>query len=160
MAEEEYSAIKIPEKCPLCGGRLKYVGGGEYKCIRCYRTQMDDYGKVRDYMYKHGAASTADIAAATGVSKQVLVELLKSGKIELLADAGFLLNCERCQRPIRTGKLCERCQRFVEEVEKYKQESLKPKPVPRIKRGAAVRTTQAGRMRYWDRDRNDDRNNK
>ena len=147
----EGSLVKTLEKCPLCGGRLRYIGGGEYKCIKCYRTQMDDYGKVRDYLYKHGNASMKEIAASTGVSEELLVELLRLGKLEMRGDSPFKISCEMCGRQISSGRICEKCQKYIDEIQHYRDEKYNPKQ-PRIKRGAVVRNVQNGRMRYINQD--------
>lgn len=153
MADDDKNraTLKVPEKCPLCGGRLKYVGGGEYKCISCFRTQMDDYGKVRDYLYKHGNANMQEISGATGVSEELLVELIRSGKIEMRGDSPFKIACEMCGAQISTGRLCEKCRKYIDDIQHYRDSKKSPQQ-PRIKQGVAARNIQSGRMRYINQD--------
>mgnify|MGYP002869886836 CR=1 FL=1 len=157
MTDEEFLEhleASLPDKCRECGSKIRYIGGGQYRCIKCGRTYLDDYGKVREYLYAHGRASTADIEEATGVKNEFIVECLKEGRFEMVSKSAFVLNCERCGRPINTGKLCKSCEQFNDEVEKFKQKEsgAGENERPKIK-GALVRNTQSGRMRYYNRDK-------
>ena len=149
----EQLADRRPDKCPICGERLKYIGGGQYKCIGCFRVHLDDYGKVRDYLYKYGRSNTDAISEATGVPQEIMVELLKEGRFEMVSKSAFVLNCERCGRPIKSGTLCESCEQFKEDVEKYQEKEMKEEEPKPVRKGALVRNTQSGRMRYYNRDK-------
>lgn len=146
--------VKEPERCPLCGGILKYVGGGEYKCKSCYRAFLDDYGKVREYLYKHGNANMRDIERATGVSEELLTKLVRSGRIEMGGDSPFKIACEMCGRQISSGHYCDKCQAYINDIQHYMDDKDNPKPKRNI-RGALVKdiNSNSGRMRYYDNDR-------
>ena len=142
-----------PTICERCGGRLKYLGGGEYKCQSCYRVQLDDYGKVREFLYDYGGSMDADmIAAYTGVSEEKLVEFMRDGKISASKMSPFTLSCERCGRAIASGHYCERCQQYFEDVEEYQKERIKEQDTPKVERKAVLvrNKSQDGRMRYYN----------
>ena len=42
-----------PSVCSVCGGKMLFVGVGEYHCERCKNVEFDDYGKVRNYIEEH-----------------------------------------------------------------------------------------------------------
>jgi len=73
----------------------------------------EDFIVVRDYIYENKRADMDKVSEETGVSKHVIMYLLKEGRliIEDLSDdgGGGLLLCEICRKPIRTGRMCDHC---------------------------------------------------
>ncbi|MDE7479075.1 MAG: hypothetical protein K2M91_14235, partial [Lachnospiraceae bacterium] len=57
---------KKPVFCSLCRGRMVYVGRGAYKCEKCEHEELDDFGKVRQYLEENGPMPALVIAQATG----------------------------------------------------------------------------------------------
>lgn len=72
----------VPGCCTKCSGELKYVGVGEYTCIKCGNPEYDDYGKVRNYLEKHSGATQVEVSAATGVAKAVIRQMILDGRIK------------------------------------------------------------------------------
>jgi hypothetical protein len=66
---------------------LVYLGLGEYKCEACGGTSLDDYGKVRNYIEKHGPNSAVHISEATGVKRSVVNLLLSEGRVAMLGSS-------------------------------------------------------------------------
>jgi len=73
--------------------------------------QIDkDFITVRDYIYETKHANIDKIAKETEVSKQIIVHLLKEGRLIIDSpDGDGLLVCEMCRKPINTGRLCKEC---------------------------------------------------
>jgi len=73
--------------------------------------QIDkDFITVRDYIYEHKHSNIDRIAKETEVSKQVIIHLLKEGRLIIDSpDGDGLLVCEMCKKPINTGRLCKDC---------------------------------------------------
>ena len=141
---------KRPVNCEKCGEKLKYEGGGEYRCFRCKTGCYDDFGKVRKYLYENGPAPAPVVVEATGVSSNIVIELLKEGRIELVNDSKFFLACERCGCAIRFGRICPDCaKKDADKISRELKESIGEKP----KKVVTVYREQEHRMRYYDSDK-------
>lgn len=121
-----------PMECELCGGKIYYLDGGRYQCRSCEHIMLDDFGKVKAYIDKHGPSPSPVIAAATGVSAEVIDVFLRRGRLEIPEGSKYYIKCEKCHCSIRYGRFCPDCIKetvggmkaiFAEEVgEKPKRE--------------------------------------
>lgn len=79
-----------PERCSKCmSTRISYTGCGEYECADCKNIELDDYGKVRNFLEKHSGANMADVVRATSVSEQTIKRMIQDGKIDLKSGRGL-----------------------------------------------------------------------
>ena len=85
---------------------------GSKVCSECLKKMDEDFVKVRDYIYEHKNTDMDVVSEETGVSKQVILHLLKEGRL-ILEDkhggGGGMLFCEICKKPINTGRMCNDC---------------------------------------------------
>ena len=95
--------------CQVCGGRLIASVAGGFICSVCGREEQDDYGKVWDYISEYGPSSIYVIHVATGVSEEVIEELLSEGKLGETEIKPVISKCERCGREIKSGRMCLYC---------------------------------------------------
>lgn len=95
--------------CVRCGSVMRYDALGEYRCMQCGKSELDDYGKIRAFLEEHGSASAAAIEASTGVPKIIINELLERGKIKVAGKKGSHLKCAICGTEIQYGKICPAC---------------------------------------------------
>ena len=49
------------------------------------------------------------VSQSTGVSMEILSELLKDGRLQVPPDSNIFLKCEKCGCAIRSGRICSRC---------------------------------------------------
>ena len=110
-----------PDVCVNCGGNMVFRGVGEYQCERCQHVMYDDYGKARNYLEKHGGATVAEVAGATGVSQQTINQMLREERFEVSVDSKSFIKCEGCGRPIRMGRYCAECAKLVAAAEAKKR---------------------------------------
>lgn len=96
-------------KCSKCGTVMNYLALGEYKCPSCGNEELDDYGRIRQYLDEHGPTSSAAIAAATGVRRSVINQYLRKGRLEITDGSPVFLQCERCGKNIKFGRICAAC---------------------------------------------------
>ena len=70
-----------------------------------------DFFVVRDYIYEHKQTNLDKVAEATEVSKQIILHLLKEGRLVLDdgSGEGGLLKCEVCGKSINSGRMCTNC---------------------------------------------------
>jgi adenine-specific DNA methylase len=102
-----------PAKCEVCGSSVVYIGLGQYKCNRCKSINLDDYGKVRQYLEENGSAPSLVISEVTGVDKQVIDLMLDEGKLEIPDGSKYYIKCSKCGRSIKCGRMCPQCAREI-----------------------------------------------
>lgn len=102
-----------PRNCKKCKGKLFYVGGGKYKCEVCEEEYYDDFGKVKVFLEENGPSSAVLISEKTGVSREIIGLFLRTGKVEIIENSDYYINCEKCGCDIRYGRYCPRCSREV-----------------------------------------------
>ncbi|MCM1154080.1 MAG: hypothetical protein NC314_04090 [Roseburia sp.] len=117
-----------PVKCPECGGDMKFMGCGEYRCAKCKFIAYDDYGKVRNYVEKHGGATAAQVSDATGVKQKTIRTMLKESRLEIAEGSNSFMKCEMCGASIRSGRVCPQCEvkykHVLEEKARKKHEKM------------------------------------
>ncbi len=92
--------------CKRCNRIFQYRGN-QY-CPSCM-IELDEMFKiVRDYLYDHPEANVIQTSEATGVEEEVILEFLKQGRLEL-SQPSLAYVCERCGKPITTGRYCQVC---------------------------------------------------
>lgn len=92
--------------CAECGRLFAYQGRNI--CSRCLEKEDEQYTIVRKYVRDHSGASIFEVADATGVEEDKILQFLRDGRLE---SKGFtnVLECERCGRQISSGRYCQRC---------------------------------------------------
>ena len=87
MEEEAYERLlhnNRKQRCRKCGGILKAVHSGEFVCVDCGATELDDFGLVRKYLEEHGPCSKEEIALQTGVRKDVVNTYLHQERLMIV----------------------------------------------------------------------------
>ncbi|MEZ0537215.1 TIGR03826 family flagellar region protein [Caldicellulosiruptoraceae bacterium PP1] len=97
--------------CKRCG--RVYLYNGSPICPQCQKEEEEDFKKVKDYLYDHPGASLPEVAKATGVSPDKILRFLKEERLEIIGESNIVLECERCGKSIKTGRLCEDCKNEV-----------------------------------------------
>lgn len=137
----------IPSTCKNCGGVMVYQGVGEYRCEDCGALELDDYGKVRNYIEQHPGANAADIESNIGVSQRTIHKLLRESRIEVAEGSKSFLHCEVCGTNIRSGRFCPECEIKVHRhLEEQRREALR-KDTKGYGHGEAVDSGQRRFMR-------------
>ncbi|MGB9791651.1 MAG: MerR family transcriptional regulator [Thermacetogeniaceae bacterium] len=97
--------------CPECGKLFAYVSRN--LCPECIEKEEELFKKVESFLKEHGSATVQEISEATGVPESKVISFLRTGR--LVASSGSpLLECERCGRPIATGRFCDACRAALE----------------------------------------------
>ena len=95
-------------QCTFCKKPFTSIGGKI--CPDCLEQIDKDFITVRDYIYEHKHSNIDKIAEETEVKKQVIIHLLKEGRLIIDSpDGDGLLLCEACKKPINTGRMCKEC---------------------------------------------------
>ena len=115
-------------QCMFCKKPFASIGGRI--CPACNEQIDKDFITVRDYIYEHKHSNIDRISKETEVSKQVIMHLLKEGRLIIDSpDGDGLLLCEMCKKPINTGRLCKECVgKVATSMDKNVTDNKKPEP--------------------------------
>lgn len=98
--------------CRRCGRMYNYLGGPPI-CIDCKNADEAIFKKVKEYLYDNPGATLSQVAVDVDVSVEKIKMFLKEGRLEITEGSNIILECERCGKSIRTGRLCLECQNEV-----------------------------------------------
>lgn len=99
--------------CPRCGRIFNYVN--RLICPICVEAEEGEYKIVKDYIYDHKGACISEVSEATGVSVEKIMRFLRDERLEIASNSDNLfLECERCGRPIPSGRFCPACKSNLE----------------------------------------------
>ena len=109
--------------CKKCG-RIFAEDGFDF-CPICRNNEDEIFKKVKDYLYEYPGASIQQVSEETGVGTKKILKFLREGKLEIKDDSpNLILDCERCGKPIKTGRFCDKC---VVEMQKEFKGAIAPK---------------------------------
>lgn len=127
--------------CRMCG-RLYNVLGNEKICPACQKKLEDKFHEVKEYLEEHPNASVEQTATDNDVSTKQIRQWVKQERLILSSATVAGIVCEKCGRPIRTGRFCKDCKAsMANELENAYE---KPKPQPE----ASAFEKDRDRMRY------------
>ena len=96
------------KNCTRCGRMFQAEGPGKL-CARCMNTDEEDFKVVREYVYDNPSCNIPEVAEQTGVSEEKILKFLRQGKLILKDELSMVLDCERCGKPIKSGRYCDAC---------------------------------------------------
>mgnify|MGYP002514811267 CR=1 FL=1 len=142
---EEIFLQHRPLFCEKCGGKMFYQGSGLYQCRDCGAEQMDDFGKIKEYLEQNEGTSAVTISKETGVELAVVGMFLKDGRIQIPSGSKLFIKCERCGCSLQFGRFCQECtMNLAGQLKGAFYENMGEKPqVRKMQNGGA-------RMRYLD----------
>jgi len=97
-------------QCNFCKKPFQSFGGRI--CVSCLERIDRDFLTVRDYIYENKHSDMDLVSEETGVPKQIIMHLLKEGRLIIddpEGDAAGILMCEVCRKPINSGRMCKAC---------------------------------------------------
>ena len=101
--------------CPRCGAFFNYNGLREV-CASCAQKEEKLYEDVYRFLRRreNRAATVEQISEQTGVTKDMLYDWVRRGRLQpaLFPNLGY--PCDRCGAITQSGKLCERCTGEIE----------------------------------------------
>lgn len=110
--------------CKRCKGIFRH--SGEQLCPKCVAELDEIYLTIREYLDVHPRASVKEIIENTEVDEKTILTMLRDGRFQLTAADGSLL-CDKCGKPITSGRTCEDCRIKLEKILSEAAASMKPK---------------------------------
>lgn len=111
---EKLGVIKVAGKlknCPRCG--KLFMDMGRKICNDCADKEQEDEERAAEYVRDHRDATIKEIAEATGVGEKHIVRMVKEGKFLSSNGPAIEYPCDRCGRPITSGRFCSSCTKSV-----------------------------------------------
>lgn len=93
--------------CPRCGALFPYISSPI--CEKCVKEEEELFQGVRTYVKEHPNATILEVSTELGISTQKIYKYLREGKLELINNDGIELKCDRCGKPITSGRYCKSC---------------------------------------------------
>ena len=101
-------------KCKRCG-KLFNKMLDKNVCPACMEKEEEEFQKVRDFLKRYPEKKLEEISEGTEVDKKVILDFIREGRLQLaeieVEEGSALLVCERCGKPITTGRFCEDCRK-------------------------------------------------
>jgi uncharacterized protein len=116
--------------CSKCGKIFTYLG--RPICNKCCEAEENEFKVVKEYVYDNPGATISEVAQETEVTVEKIMRFLREERLEIKSEnSNLLLECERCGRPINSGRFCELCR--VQINRDFKREFSLEKKTPEAK---------------------------
>ncbi|KPU26438.1 MerR family transcriptional regulator [Caloranaerobacter sp. TR13] len=97
------------KNCSKCGKIFAYDGINKL-CPKCRKEEEEEFSRVKEYIYNNPGANIQLVSEETGVPVKKILRYLREGRLELKDEYNnLILACERCGKPIKTGRFCDKC---------------------------------------------------
>lgn len=96
------------KNCKGCSRLFQYIGG-PVLCPICRELLEDKFTEVKAYIYEHRGASVAEVSEATDVTVKQIKQWIREERLVLSDATEVGITCEKCGKPIRSGRFCEKC---------------------------------------------------
>ena len=116
--------------CRRCG-RLFNVLSGEDLCPACKKNVDDEFNKVKEYVLENKGVSVEKVAKDNDVSMKKIRQWIKEERLELSDPLLSGIVCEKCGKPICTGRYCDGCKSSMANNLKSAFEKPQPQAAPK-----------------------------
>lgn len=105
-------------------------------CADCYKQEEADFKRVYKFLRirENRMATMGQIVEATGVEESLIQKFVREKRLRAADFPQLSYPCERCERPINEGTLCDGCQQQLkkdltkhEEAEAIKEQMTEAK---------------------------------
>lgn len=114
------------KQCPRCKKFFQYISGPPI-CHECKGQEEKDFIRVKEYLKENPKATISTVAEELEISIERITKFLKEGRLEVTQNSAIMLECEKCNRPITSGRYCKACSSQLESQLKGTYIELKEK---------------------------------
>jgi len=101
--------------CDRCGRFFELSDFGFiHLCPPCFQQDMQDFEKIRRYLYEHPGAKIFEVSTVLDIPVSQIKRYLREGRLEILEKNNCFLKCERCGKPICSGTHCDDCSKYAD----------------------------------------------
>ena len=114
--------------CKSCGNLFNYVGRNI--CPACARRLEKQFDKVKKYIRENPGATIGEVAEKNEVSINQIRNWIREERLELSRESSIGVECERCGKLIRSGRMCDECKKAAtNDLMGITNAARKPEPV-------------------------------
>ncbi len=95
--------------CRKCGNLFEFMGNPV--CPNCVKQMEEKFLEVRQYIYDNPGASMPMVSEETDVPMQQIKKWVREERLSFSKDSNVSIQCEKCGRPILTGRYCPGCKK-------------------------------------------------
>lgn len=92
--------------CPECGKLFAFMTRN--LCPACLEAEERLFQEIESYLRQNPGATVSEVSQGTGVDEKKIIFFLRNGRL-IGSGTALLLECERCGKPIKTGRFCDTC---------------------------------------------------
>lgn len=131
--------------CPRCRSLFQYTSGDPI-CQKCKDLEEKDFQVVRKFVRDNPKSTISDTSKETHVSTKLIIKFIKQERLEVSPESPMGVECERCGKIIKSGKLCKECSKELAQGLGNHKESAK-------KSSAPVKQDTSAKMRFLNKRR-------
>lgn len=129
--------------CSKCGRIYSHVIGVNI-CPQCKNVLEDKLKEVKTYIYEHKHADIKEVSDNCSVSVSQIKQWIREDILQFSDEAFASINCEKCGKTIKSGRLCEQCNNeLIHELNSAKSTLVKEDKVHTLKKDTK------DKMRYF-----------
>lgn len=106
----------IIETCVICGNLFQKTA--KEICLSCLTKTEDAHKTLRIYLKRRKVSDLQQVSDATGISLNIIHQVLQEGRISLYTGSTATYPCKSCGKGIQTGGICTKC---VDDVYDFKK---------------------------------------
>ena len=108
-----FMSMGEPTRCSVCGGPVTYRGRGTYECQDCKNIDLDDFGRIDQYLEANGPTSAPVISRALKIPIAKVRDLIAQGRLEPIPTGGRSLDSEAIEKAMPKEETAKRAGTFV-----------------------------------------------
>lgn len=84
--EEKWNRLirgHVPSFCAACREPLNYIGSGRYECPSCGAVELDDFGKIKQYLSINGPTPAWKLARDLDIRREIIDQYIKNGSVTM-----------------------------------------------------------------------------
>ena len=118
------------KKCRICGHLFQYPGFGPQMCPACREEDEELFRRVKNYLRDNPGRTLMQTSEDCGVEVERIRAWLRDERLEYAEVGDTGLVCERCGKPLASGKLCDDCRQSLNRAAGEMMRSVEtPKPI-------------------------------
>lgn len=121
--------------CKLCGSLFNYIDNAI--CPSCNKKLEEKFSTVKEYIRENPRTPISVVADECDVPIQQLKRWIRQERLSFSSDSGVTIDCEKCGKPILTGRYCRECKRNLTDTLDGMYQEKKVVAAPKKKNGPA-----------------------
>lgn len=121
--------------CKLCGNLFNYTDNAI--CPACNKKLEEKFSVVKEYIRENPHSPISVVAEECDVPIQQLKRWIRQERLSFSRDSGVTIDCEKCGKPILTGRYCRECKHSLTDTFNGMYQEKKVVAAPKQNKGPA-----------------------